>query len=87
MMELARKFVTHVLPGVIRPLRVLWNEIIAFVFFTLAAVSLPSAYRTLKNFNGDADSFFRLLLTGFFALVMIGFGIGSIRRARKISRT
>jgi hypothetical protein len=87
MMELVRKFVGHVLPGVMRPLRILWNEIIAFVFFALAAIATPSAWRTAKTYDGDAESFFRMLLTGLFALVMLCFGVGSWRRARKIARS
>jgi hypothetical protein len=87
MMHLARKFASHVLPGVIKPLRVLWNEIIAFTFFVLAVVAAPSLWRTARSFDGGAESFFRLLLTGAFAIVMLCFGVGSLRRARKISRS
>jgi hypothetical protein len=87
MASLGKKFVQHVVPGVIKPVRVLWNEFIAFLFFALAVLSVPSAYRHIKNFDGDTQSFFRALLTCGFALIMIFFGITSYIRARKISRS
>jgi hypothetical protein len=84
--RIGKKFVQHVVPGVIKPMRVLWNEFIAFVFFALAVLAVPSAYRSVKSFDGDAQSFFRILLSSGFALIMIIFGISSFLRARKISR-
>jgi hypothetical protein len=87
MASLGKKFVQHVVPGVIKPVRVLWNEFIAFLFFALAVLAAPSAYRHIKDFDGDAQSFFRTLLTCGFALIMIVFGITSYLRARKISRS
>jgi len=87
MIAKARQFVSCVLPGIIRPLRVLWNEVIGFVFLALAVWAIPSTVRSIREFKGDADSFFRLILSGIFALIMLCFGISSFRRARKISRS
>lgn len=87
MASISKKFVQHVVPKVIKPVRILWNEFIAFLFFALAVLAVPSAYRHIKNFDGDAQSFFRTLLTCGFALIMVVFGIFSYLRARKISRT
>jgi hypothetical protein len=81
-----RQLLTHVLPAVIRPLRVLWNQIIGFVFVVLALWAVPSAVRSVREFDGDAESFFRVLLTGVFILMMTGFGVASFRRAHKVSR-
>lgn len=82
-----KKFFQHVIPGVIKPLRVLWNEVIGFIFLALACWTIPSTYRYIRDFNGDPDSFFRLSLTLLFALVMIYFGVSSFLRAKKISRS
>lgn len=82
-----RQFLHHVVPGVIRPLRVLWNEIIGFVFLALAVWAVPSTLRAIREFQGDAESFFRILLAGLFAVLMIWFGVGSFLRARRISRS
>jgi hypothetical protein len=81
-----RQFLHYVVPGVIRPLRVLWNEIIGFVFLALAVWAVPSTLRAIREFQGDAESFFRILLAGLFAVLMIWFGVGSFLRARRISR-
>jgi hypothetical protein len=40
----------------------------------------------VREFSGDLESFFRLLLTGLFIAVMGGYGIYSFWRARKAAR-
>lgn len=87
MLSLAGKFLRHIIPGVIKPLRVLWNEVIGFVFLALAAWSTPSTVRSIREFDGDAGSLFRLVLTCLFLFLMAGFGLFSFLRARKISRS
>jgi hypothetical protein len=82
-----RQFLEHVLPAVVRPLRVLWNQMIGFLFLVLAAVAIPRGVRSVREFNGDLESFFRLLLTGLFIAVMGGYGIHSFWRARKVTRS
>ena len=82
-----KKFFQHVVPIVIKPLRVLWNEIIGFVFLAFAVWAVPSAYRHIRDFQGDPDSLFRVILSTLFALLMIYFGVTSFLRARKISRS
>ncbi len=77
----------EVLPAVLKPIRALWNEVIALLFFALAAIAMPSAVRLALNFNGDLESFFKLVLIGLFILIMAGYGFSSFRRARKISRS
>jgi hypothetical protein len=87
MMSKLNQFIGHVLPGVVRPLRVLWNEIIGFIFIVLAAWAAPSAFRHLRDYNGNAETLFRAGLSLIFAGLMIYFGISSFLRARKISRS
>jgi tryptophan-rich sensory protein len=87
MIKLGRKFLGHVLPGIVRPMHILWNEVIGFVFICLAILSVPSMWRIYKNFDGQAESLFRMGITLGFALIMLFFGIGSFRRAKKISRS
>lgn len=82
-----KKFFQHVVPGVIKPLRVLWNEMIGFVFLAFAVWTIPSTYRNIRDFKGDPDSLFRVILTTVFAVIMIYFGVTSFLRARKISRS
>ncbi|MGH9661213.1 MAG: hypothetical protein ACRD96_21880 [Bryobacteraceae bacterium] len=80
-------FLQHVVPGIMRPIRALWHEVIGFVFLALAAWAVPSAWRLSREFSGDAESFFKLVLIGVFVLIMAGFGVSSFLRARKISRS
>jgi len=87
MLSIARKFAGTVLPGILKPLRVLWNEIIAFAFFLLAATAVPSTYKAIRDFDGEITSLMRIALTGTFILVMSGYGVYSLLRARKIGRT
>ncbi len=81
------RFLEHVVPGVVRPLRVLWNEIIGFVFLCLAAWAVPSAIRNVRSLHAEQVGVGRAALSiGFFAL-MAYFGISSFLRARRISRS
>ena len=82
-----KKFLQHVVPGVVKPIRVLWNEVIGFVFLAFAVWTIPSTYRHIRDFNGDPDSLFRLILTSVFSFMMIYFGVTSFLRARRISRS
>ncbi|HEU0139296.1 MAG: hypothetical protein IT169_06585 [Bryobacterales bacterium] len=84
---MVRKFLQHVVPGVIRPLRVLWNQVIGFVFLAFAVFSSRSIYTAVKEYDGDAESLFRVVLTGFFGAIMAYFGVFSFLRARRISRS
>jgi hypothetical protein len=79
-----RKFVQHVVPQVIRPLRVLWNEIIGFIFLVLAVIIIVS---TIRRTAADPNGFWVLIAGVGFGLVLAYFGISSFWRARRISRT
>ena len=81
------RFLEHVLPGVIRPLHVLWNEVIGFVFLVLAVYPVPRTIRSVRQFDGEAGSLFWLVLAFTFIGTMAYFGITSFLRARKISRS
>jgi hypothetical protein len=87
MPRIIKQFFSHVVPHVIRPLCVLWNEIIGFLFVVLAVWSVPSMIRTARQFDGSVDSIFRLSLSAIFISLMAGFGIFSFFRARKISKS
>ncbi|HEU0123661.1 MAG TPA: hypothetical protein VFQ91_24235 [Bryobacteraceae bacterium] len=70
-----------------RPLRILWNEIIAFIFVCFAVVAAPKVYSSWKAFDGEPEHLFRLVLSSLFLLTMLIFAISSFLRAKKISRT
>jgi hypothetical protein len=75
-------FLSHVLPGVVRPMRVLWNEVIGFLFVVIA---IPMTFASVRAYNaGDSN---RMLIAGGFAAMLLYFGVTSFLRARKISRS
>jgi len=83
-----RRFLAHVIPGVLKPLHVLWNEVVGFIFLVLAAWVVPSIVRGIREFNpADAGSLFRIGLSILWALIMCYFGVTSFLRARKIKRS
>ena len=85
--RLIQRFLAHVLPGVLKPLHALWNQMIGFLFLVLAVSPLPSIIRNVRHLDSDPESMFRIILSGFFAAIMLYFGITSLWRARKISRS
>ena len=82
-----RKFLKHVVPGVMKPMQIVWNQVIGFFFIVLAVRTVPSLIRAWREFDGEGKDFFRLGLTLAFGLIMAGYGIFSFLRARKISRS
>lgn len=86
-MRLVTEFLRHVLPGVIKPVRVLWNEIVGFIFLVLAVFVGLSTYRRAQNFTGDAGGLLLLVASFTFAVMLAVYGVSSFRRARKISRS
>jgi len=85
--ELISKFLRHVLPGVIRPLHALWNEVIGFLFIIFTVVAAFYVVRAVRNFDGEIEGLFRIVLPALFGLVMGYFGVSSFLRARKITRS
>jgi hypothetical protein len=83
MFSMARKFIGHVMPGVIRPIHILWNQVIGFFFIVLALLPIHSIVRDWRQENTGP----RLALEIPFALLMAGFGIHSFLKARKISKS
>jgi hypothetical protein len=82
-----RRFFQTVLPGIIKPLHILWNEIIGFFFGVLALFIGVSLARDLMSFKGDSEGLFRIVLLGLAFLVMGGYALQSYLKARKIGKS
>lgn len=82
-----REFLRHVVPAVLKPIRSLWNELIALVFFVLALPALSNLVVALRQDNPDAGTIFKIILTSLFAAVMLFFAVASFLKARRISRS
>jgi hypothetical protein len=86
-MGLVKTFVTNVVPAVIKPLRVLWNEIIGFLFIVFSIIFGFSLFRRFRNFEGGPSELFGLAAAALFVALLLGYGLFSFLRARKISRS
>jgi hypothetical protein len=84
--EHARKFAQHVVPEVVRPARVIWNQAIGAVFLLFALLFLGNAAKYFSDLHADARNGVALGFSVFLGLVMGAFGISSFVKARKIAR-
>lgn len=82
----ARKFAQHVVPEVVRPARVIWNQAIGGVFLLFAALFFSNAVRYYTSSAGDSRNGVALAFSLFLGTVMAFFGIASFLKARRISR-
>jgi uncharacterized membrane protein YGL010W len=82
-----KKFIQHVVPAVVKPLHVLWNEIIGFLFVVLALLLIRPVWRSLGDYGQSPAHMLKMALTVFFCLLMAGFGIQSFFKARKIRKS
>jgi hypothetical protein len=83
MFSVVKKFMGHVVPGVARPLAILWNQVIGFFFLALAVIPAPSTISRIRA-GGVSPG---VVLSLVFMAIMGGFGISSFWRARRISRS
>lgn len=79
---IARKFVANVVPGLVKPVHSLWNEVIGFLFVVLGVLALRPLWQAWHD-----EDMTKLLLSGFFCLVMLSFGVHGFWKARRISRS
>jgi positive regulator of sigma E activity len=75
----AKRFAQHVVPEVVRPARIIWNQAIGAVFLVFAVYFLVYASMHRQNPPAVIGGVFMGLIMGFFAIT-------SFRRARRISR-
>ncbi len=85
-MGMITEFRRHVVPAVIQPIRVIWNQSIAFLFFALAVIGAFMVYREYQK-REDLDAFLALVLGGLFVGMMAFYAITSMWKARRISRS
>jgi len=83
--ENAKRFAQHVVPEVVRPARVVWNQAIGALFFVLAVPAALKALQSYRDLQSDPKSGFGLALSCIFVTVMVGFGVASFLKARRIA--
>ena len=80
MFSTAKKFLAHVIPGVVRPIHILWNQVIGFFFIVLAVVF---GFRLVRGHEPPGMQ----LAGGLFVALIAWYGISSFWKARKISKS
>jgi hypothetical protein len=80
MFSKAKRFLGHVVPQIIRPIHILWNQVIGFFFVVLAVLF---GYRLLRG----NEPFGLQLVGGAFVLLIAWYGVSSFWKARKISKS
>ncbi len=81
-MRVGGQFVRHIVPAIVKPAQILWNEVIGFIFLCLGATF--GFYAVRYALRGDGV---RLFVAGIATGIMAWYGISSFMRARKISRS
>lgn len=81
----ARTFARTVVPEVVRPARVIWNQAVGAIFLVLA---IPALFKALQLFRelgtGDSRTLFGLILSVLFCIVMFSFAVSSFLKAKRI---
>jgi hypothetical protein len=88
----SRHFVKHVIPAVVKPTRVLWNELIGFIFTIFAIFFAFKTARLMIDYtkHPPADAALpvvNLSIAAVPTLVAAWFAVSSFLRARRISRS
>ena len=84
-MGMITEFRRHIVPAVIKPLRVVWNQSIAFLFLALTVIGSFMVYKEYHR-REDLDAVLALVLGGLFVGMMGFYAITSLLKARRISR-
>jgi hypothetical protein len=76
------EFVKHVVPAAVKPLHALWHQVLGFVFLVFAGLAAWKVWRTEGTI---APPMFVIAIV--FILVMAAYGISSIVKSNRISRS
>jgi glycerol uptake facilitator-like aquaporin len=76
------RFVKHVLPAAVKPLHVLWHQILGFMFLVFAGLA---AWKVWRNEQAISPPIF--VIAVIFIVVMAAYGVSSIRKSQRISRS
>jgi uncharacterized membrane protein len=76
------KFVKHVVPAVAKPIHALWHQALGFLFLLFAGIA---AWKVWRNQTAIEPAMFVIAML--FIVIMAGYGISSIRKSQRISRS
>jgi hypothetical protein len=75
-------FIKHVLPAAVKPIHSLWHEILGFTFLVFCAIAIFKVVRHPGALNPG-----QLAIISVFIIVTGAYGISSVLKARRISRS
>lgn len=81
-----RKFTQHVVPHVVRPAQIIWNQALGAIFLLLALLFFGSAFNYYRGLGSASPNPLGLAFACFLGLTMATFGVSAFRRARRLSR-
>ena len=84
---LAARYLSQAASRLWRIALTLFHEVMGFIFLVMAAWGALWLVRTFRQFQGEGEVLFKIVLVGAFVIMMGSFGISSFWRARRISRT
>jgi hypothetical protein len=82
----AKRFAQHVVPEVVRPARIIWNQAIGGIFLLFALLFFGNAFRYYDGKTHSPNNGVGLAFSIFLGGIMAYFGIVSFLRARRITR-
>jgi hypothetical protein len=82
----AQRFAQHVVPEVVRPARVIWNQAIGGLFLIFTVFFLSMAVNYYRSTEADTKNGIGFWFSMFLGVIMAWFCISSFRSARRISR-
>ena len=82
----ARNFATHVVPHVVRPAQIIWNQAIGAIFLIIALPAVFKGWQLYRTLDTDPKSAFGLILSAIFVAFMVFFSVNSFLKARRIAR-
>lgn len=82
----ARRFAQHVVPEVVRPARIIWNQAVGAIFLLFAVVFFGYSVKYFNNLHSADRNTVALAFSAFLGAVMTIFGIASLLKARRIGR-
>jgi thiamine transporter ThiT len=81
-----KKFFNSFVPTVLKPLQVLWNQLIAFIFLAFAVPVGSQGWREYRKLDDDPANLVKVVCLAFFFVVLLGFGVHALCKARSINK-
>jgi hypothetical protein len=82
----AKKFAQHVVPEVVRPARIIWNQAIGAIFGIFAFLFFGYTVKYVRALNTPATNPVALAFSAFLGAIMLFFAWSSFRAAKRVNQ-